>query len=181
MPPCSTHVQHKPKFPLQFLPDPGISLVSILPMAQPLLPNTGYTTQGTKTKDAFLSVTIQFRGLVSLTWMAHINTCTYLDGTGTTITLPFSLWLNTRYSGIVCGRTKLSWHYMKHLVEIHKRKKNVTNIIRSTCFKQFFHRCFSFMVKPKQSQSQSSHFPGVASRLHLSSGGKTIVFEMTLL
>ena len=100
MPSCSTHVHHRPTFPIQFLPDPRIYLVNTLPMAQPLLPNTGYT-RGTKTKDAFLSVTIQFRGLVSLTWMAHVNTCSYIDGTTvTTITLPFGLWLNTRYSVI---------------------------------------------------------------------------------
>ena len=54
-----------------------------------------------------LSVTIQFRRLVSLTWMAHINTSSYIDGTGTTTTLPFSLWLNPHYSGIVCGE---KWH-----------------------------------------------------------------------
>ena len=48
------HVHHRPKCPKQFLPDPTISLVHILPMAQPLLPNTGYT-RGTKTKDTFLS------------------------------------------------------------------------------------------------------------------------------
>ena len=36
-------------------------------------------------------------------------------------------------------------------------------------------------VKPKQSQSQSIHFPGIASCLHLGSGGKTIVIEMYLL
>ena len=31
MPPCSTHVHHRPTFPIQFLPDPRISLVNILP------------------------------------------------------------------------------------------------------------------------------------------------------
>jgi len=47
--------------------------------------------------------------------MAHINTCSYIDGTGTTITLPFGLWLNTHYSGIVCGEKwldKTSWQEM---------------------------------------------------------------------
>ena len=181
MPPCSTHVHHRQTFPIQCLPDPRISLVNILPMAQPLLPNTGYT-QGTKTKDAFPSVTIQFRGLVSLTWMAHINTCSYIDGMGTTITLPFSLWLNTHYSGIVCGEIWLDKTVpgKKCLDEIQERKRNVMNIIPSTCFKQLFYCCFLLTVKPIQSQSQSIHFPGIASCLHLSSGGKTIVFEMYL-
>ena len=169
--PCSTHVNHGPTFPIQFLPDPRISLVSILPMTQPLLLNTGFT-RGTKTKDAFPSVTIQFRSLVSLTWMAHINTCSYIDGTGTTITLHFRLWLNTHYSGIICGK--------KCLDEIQERKRNFMNTIPSTCFKQFFYRCFLLTVKPKQSQSQSIHFPGIASCQHLSSGGKTIVFETYL-
>ena len=83
-------VNHGPTFPIQFLPDSRISLVSILPMIQPLLPNsnTGFTW-GTKTKDTFPSVIIQFRGLVSLTRMAHINTCSYTDGTGTTINPSF--------------------------------------------------------------------------------------------
>ena len=166
-------------FPIQFLPDPRISLVSILPMVQPLLPNRCFTRrktkdafEWTKTKDAFPSVTIQFRGLVSLTWMAHIKTCSYIDGTGTAITLPFSLCLNTHYSGIVCGK--------KCLDEIHERKRNFMDIIPSTCFKQFFYYYFLLTVKPKQSQSQSIHFPGIASCLHLSSGGKTIVFETYL-
>ena len=77
--------------------------------------------------------------------MAHIKTCSYFDGTGTTITLPFSLWLNTHYSGIVCGK--------KCLDEIQERKRNFVNVIPSTCFKQFFYRCFVLTVKPKQSQS----------------------------
>ena len=59
--------------------------------------NTGFTRR-TKTKDAFPSVTIQFRGLVSLTWMAHINTCS-----GTTITLPFRLSL---------AQHSLQWYHM---------------------------------------------------------------------
>ena len=104
--PCSMHVNHRLTFPIQFLPDPRISLVSILPMTQPLLPNTGFI-RGNKTKDTFPSVTIQFRGLVSLTWMAHINTSSYISGAGTTITLPFSLWFNIHYSGIICGE---KWH-----------------------------------------------------------------------
>ena len=151
-------------------------------MAQPMLPNTGYT-RGTKTKDAFWSVTIQFRCLVSFTWMARINTCSYIDGTAvTTITLPFGLWLNTRYSAIVCGE---KWPDKtvpgkKCLIEIQERKRHFMNIIPSTCFKQFFYRCFLLTVKPKQSQSQSIHFPEIASCLHFSSGGKTIVFETYL-
>ena len=124
MSPCSTHVHHKPKFPIQFLPDPRIFPVNILPMAQPLLPNTGYT-QGTKTKDAFLSVTIQLRCLISLTWMTRINTCSYTDGTAvTTITLPFGLWLNTHNSVIVCGEKWLDKTVpgKKCLLEIQERK-----------------------------------------------------------
>ena len=154
MPPCSMHVHHRLTFPIQSPPDPRISLVNILPMAQLLLHNTGYT-RGTKTKDAFPSVTIQFRGLVSLTWMAHINTCSYIDGTGTTITLPFSLWVNTHYSGIVCGEEWLDKTVpgKKCLDEIQEKKRNLMNIIPSTCFKQFFYRCFLLTVKPKQSQS----------------------------
>ena len=145
MSPCSTHVHHRPIFPIQFLPDPRISLMNILPMAQPLLLNTGYT-RGTKTKDAFPSVTIQFRGLVSLTWMAHINPCSYTDGTGTTITLPFSLWLNTHYSGEKCLDKTVPGK--KCVDEIQERKRNFMNIIPSTCFKQFFYRCFLLTVKP---------------------------------
>jgi len=103
----------------------SISLVNILPMALPLLPNTGYTW-GIKRKDAFLSVTIQFRGLVSLTWMAHINTCSYIDGTGTTIsiTLHFGLWLNT-HSGMVCGEKWLDRTVpgKKCLNEIQERRE----------------------------------------------------------
>ena len=172
------HVHHRLTFPIQFLPDPRISLVNILPMAQPLLPNTGYT-QGTNTKDTLPSVTIQFRGFVSLTWMAHINTSSYISGTGTTITLPFSLWLNIHYSGIVCGE---KWHDKtvpgkKCLDEIQERKRNFMNIIPSTCFKYFFYCCFLLTVKPKQSQSQSIHFPGIASCLHLSSGGKQLCLK----
>ena len=148
--------------------------MTILPMAQPLLPNTGYT-QGTKTKDAFPSITIQFRGLVSLTRMAHINACSYTDGTGTDITLPFN-------SGIVCGKKWLDRTVpgKKCLDKIQERKKNFINIILSTCFRQFFYLCFLLTVKPKQSQSQFIRFPGIASCLHLCSGGKTIVFEMYL-
>ena len=56
-----------------------------------------------------------------------------------------------------------------------KRKRNFMNIIPSTCFKQYL-----LTVKPKQSQSQSIHFPGIASCLHLSNGGKTTVFETYL-
>ena len=83
---------------------------------------------------------------------------------------PFlSVSASTHYSGIVCGK--------KCLNEIQERKRNFMNIIASTCFKQFFYRCFLLTVKPKQSQSQSIHFPGIASCLHLSSGGKTIAFE----
>ena len=124
-------------------------LVNILPMDQPLLPNTGYTW-GTKTKDTFPSVTIQFRGLVSLTWMAHINTSSYISGTGTTITLPFSLWFNIHYSGIVCGEKWLDETVPgKKFLEIHERKRNFMNIIPSTCFKQFFCRCCLLTVKPK--------------------------------
>ena len=121
-------------------------------MAQPLLPNAGYT-RGTKTKDAFLSVTVQFRGLVSLTWMTHINTCTYIDSTGTTITLPCGLWLNTRYSGVVCGKKWLDKTVpgKQCLVEIQKRKR--MNIILPTCFKQFFYCCFLLTDKHKQSRS----------------------------
>ena len=37
MSPCSRHVHHRPTFPIQFLPDPRISLVNILPIAQLLL------------------------------------------------------------------------------------------------------------------------------------------------
>ena len=149
-------------------------------MAQPLLPNTGYT-RGTKTKDAFPSVTIQFRGLVSLTWMAHIKTCSYFDGTGTTITLPFSLWLNIHYSGIVCGET---WHdktvpRKKCLEEIQERKRNFMNIIPSTCFNISFIAASCSRSSPNK-VSQSIHFPGIASCLHLSSGGKQLCFETYL-
>ena len=135
------YVHHRLTFPIQFLPDPRISLVNILLvnillMAQPLLPNTGYTW-GTKTKDAFPSVTIQFRGLISSTWMAHINTCSgYIDGIDITITLPFSLWLNTHYSGIVCGEKWLDKTVpgKKCLDKIQVRKRNFMNIIPSMCF-----------------------------------------------
>ena len=87
--------------------------------------------------------------------MTHINTSSYISGTGTTITLPFSLWLNIHYSGIVCGE---KWHEKtvpgkKCLDEIQKRKRNFMNIIPSTCFKYFFYCCFLLTVKPKQSQS----------------------------
>ena len=68
----------------------------------------------------------------------------------------------------------------KYLVEIQERKRNFMNIISSMYFKQFIYHCFLLTVKPKQSQSQSIHFPGIASCLHLSSGGKTIVFETYL-
>ena len=195
-------------FLYSFLPDPRISLVNILPMAQPLLPNTGYT-RGTKTKDAFPSVTIQFRGLVSLTWMAQINTSSYTDGTGTTITLPFSLWLNIHSSGMwqKVAWQNCSWQEMSRRNSGRKgiqryvaksgmtklflarnvstkfrpeRKRNFMNIIPSTCFKYFFYCCFLLTVKPKQSQSQSIHFPGIASCLHLSSGGKQLCFETYL-
>ena len=151
-------------------------------MAQPLLPITARLHTGNKTKDAFPSVTIQFRGLVSLTWMAHINTCSYISGTGTAITLPFSLWLNIHYSGIVCGEKWLDKTVpgKKCLDEIQERKRNFMNIIPSTCFKYFFYCCFLLTVKPKQSQSQSIHFPGTASCLHLSSGGKQLCFETYL-
>ena len=174
-------------------------------MAQPLMPNTGYTTQGTKTKDVFLSVTILFRGLVSLTWIAHINTCSYIDDTALTTQTPsaglrhpsfggrcrkamIGVWsqlspcLSVSGSTLVCGETWLDKTVpgKKCLVEIQKRKRNFMNIITSTCFKQFFYRCFLLTVKPKQSHSQSIHFPGIASCLPLSSGGKTTVFETYL-
>ena len=38
----------------------------------------------------------------------------------------------------------------------------------------FFYCCFLLTVKPKQSQSQSIHFPGTASCKHICSGGKRI-------
>ena len=178
--PCSIHVHYRTTFPIQFLPDPRISLVNILPMAQPLLPNTGYT-RGTKTKDAFPSVTIQFRDLISLTWMVHINTCSYIDSTGPTITHPFSLWLNTHYNGIVCGEKWLDQTVpgKKCFDEIQGRKRNFMNIIPSICFKQFFCHCFLLTVKPKQSRSQSVHFPGIVSCLS-QQWGKIVVFETYL-
>ena len=87
---------------------------------------------------------------------------------------PFSLWLSTHYSGIICGEKWLEKTVpgKKCLDEIQERKRNFMNIIPSTCFKR------SFIAT---SCSRSSHFPGIASCLHLSSGGKTIVFEMSLM
>ena len=179
MPPCSTHVNHGPTFPIQFLPDSRISLVSILPMIQPLLPNsnTGFTW-GTKTKDTFPSVIIQFRGLVSLTWIAHINTCSYIDGIAVITQTPsaglrhpsfggrcrkamIGVWsqlspcLSVSGSTLVCGETWLDKTVpgKKCLVEIQERKRHFMNIIPSTCFKQFFYLCFLLTVKPNQSQS----------------------------
>ena len=52
-------------YAIQFLPDPGISLVSILSKSYPLLPNTSYI-RPIKTEDAFLTAIIPFRFLVSL-------------------------------------------------------------------------------------------------------------------
>ena len=67
---------------------------------------------------------------ISLTWKVHINTCSYIDGTAvTTITLPFGLWLNTRYSVIVCGKKWLDKTVpgKKCLVKIQERKRNSIN------------------------------------------------------
>ena len=35
--------------------------------------------------------------------MAYINSCTYVNGTGTATTLPFGLWLSNCYSGNLCS------------------------------------------------------------------------------
>ena len=67
----------------------------------------------------------------SFPWPAW-PTCTYIDSTGTAITLPCGLWLNICYSGGVCGKTVPG---KKCLVEIQKRKRDFMNIIPSTCFK----------------------------------------------
>ena len=89
MPPCSTHIQHWPKFSISFFLIPEFLLCTSCP-CRTLLPDTSYTWQ-TKTKDEFLTATIPFRFLVSLNWKPHVNTCTYVRDNGTAIILPSCL------------------------------------------------------------------------------------------
>ena len=175
MPPCSTHVHLRPKFPIQFLPDPRIFLVSILPMAQPLLPNTGYT-RGTKTKDAFLSVTIQFRGFASLTWMAaHINTCTYVDHPAFLSLAQHSLqWccLWRKMAGQNCSWQEMSRRNSGKEETFYEH--NPIHVLQTVLL--------SLLLAHGQTQSKSVSLaiPGIASCLHFGSGWKTVVFKMYL-
>ena len=138
-------------------------------------PNTGIH-RGNKNKKCIPLCHHPVQRPVSLSWMAHINTCSYSDGTGTTVTLPFSLWLNTHYS----GNTSVAKKWLDKTVpgkkyhhKFQERKRNFMTIIPPTCFKQFFYRCF---LLSQAQMNPSIHFPGIAYA-YLSSGGKTIMFE----
>ena len=179
MPPCSTHVHHRQTFPIQFRPDPRIFLVNILPMAQLLL---HMLHTGNKNKrhipvchhpvqrPRFLDLKGTHQHLQLHWWHCHHN---YHP----------AFWSLTQHSlHCFCLRWKMagqncSWQEMSHQNSGREDKFHEHNPIHVL---QFFYRCFLLTVKPKQSQSQSIHFPGIALCLHLSSGGKTILFEMYL-
>ena len=78
----------------------------------------------------------------------------------TTITLPFGLWLNTRYSVIIIRRKmagqNCSW---KEMSRRNSGKKETFHEHNPIHMLQFFYRCFLLTVKPKQSPSVYP-FPG---------------------
>ena len=176
MPACSTHVHHRPTFLIQFLSDSRISLVSILPMTQHRL----HTRNKNKRRIPVCHHPVQRPHFLDL------------NGSHQHLQLHWWHWQNYHPSFQSLAQPSLQWYRMwrkwheksvpgkKCLDEIQERKRNFMNIIPSTCFKQFFYYYFLLTVKPKQSQSHSIHFPGIASCLHLSSGRKTIVFETHL-
>ena len=120
------------------------------------------------------------------------KTHSLLSPSSSVASFPWPEWLTSTPAVTLMALAQLSQSLPQHSLQwyrmwqemsrrnLGKEEKNFMNIIPSTCFKQFFYCDFLLTVKPKQSQSQSIHFPGIASCLHLSSGGKTIVFETYL-
>ena len=130
MPPCSTHVRHhRPTFPIQFLPDPRISLVNILPMAQPLLHKAQVTHREQKQRThSCLSPSSSEASFPWPEWPTSTPAVT-LMALAQLSHLPFSLWLNTHYNGIVCGEKWLDKTVpgKKCLDEMEERNRNVMN------------------------------------------------------
>ena len=136
MPPCLMHVNHWPTFHIQFLCDPRISLVSILPMTQPLLPNTGFT-RGTKMTHSSLSPSSSEASFPE--WLTSTPA----------VTLMALAQLSPFFSVSASTLTTVVSYVARNVDEIQERKRNFMNIIPSTCFKQFFYCYFLLTVKPK--------------------------------
>ena len=161
---------------LQFLPDPWISLVSILTMAQPLLPNTGYTQKKKKRRipvspsssEALFPWPEWPTSTPALTLMAlaQLSPCfMVLGSTRTTVVLSVAKngWTKLFWQELSCWNSGKEEKFHKH---------NPIHVLQTGLFIAAHSQA--------QTKNQSAHFPGTASCLHLSSGGKTIVFEMYL-
>ena len=133
---CSTHVHHRPQFPTLFLPDPRISLVNILPMAQPLLVTHREQKQKMHSCLSPSSLEASFpwpewltsTPAVTLMALAQLSPCLSVSGStrNTVVSSVAKKWLDKTVPGKKC------------LTKIQERKKNFMNIIPATYFKQFF-------------------------------------------